>query len=825
VLSNNVPEPIAIIGIGCRFPGAPNPQAFWKLLREGIEGVGEVPADRWDVNALHDPDPNSPGKMVSRRGGFIDNVDQFDWRAFRIPPREAKYMDPQQRLLLEVAWEALEDAGLPLENVAGSRTGVFMGIMWNDYLRLQSSAPSYFNGYGVTGNAFAFAPNRISYFFDLRGPSVAVDSACASSLVSVHAACQSLWLGETSLALAGGVNLMLSPDVSIMLSKAGLLSPEGRCATLDARADGFARGEGAGIVILKPQSQLTPSDRVYALIHGTAVNHNGHNEWIMAASPTGEEAALRDAYHMAGVEPAEIDYVELHGTGLPKGDVIEAGVLGKVIGTQPGRDHPCVVGSVKTNIGHLDAAAGIASIIKVALSIYHREIPPTLNLQEVNTEIDLSALGLAAQQTLGPWPSKKGPSLAGVTAVSLSGVNAHVVLGSAPIPEPPILDDRDTQEARLQPGIGQAYLLPLSARSPEALSAMALSFKNFLSASSYHSPAPAAEPGQAEPDGPVYATLQDICYTASVRRSHYEYRLALVGSSPQAFVESLEAFLQGQLPDGVYSSQAMSDDQDLPPDLAEAMARYPRVPRDMEALGVLYARGYALDWPGLYPNGGRCVQLPTYPWQRERLWLDWLKPHSVPENPSELAGETQAAKPQAVSEDASGPTNELLRRLEQAPQAKRQTLLRAYVRDQVAQVLGLDPSHSLDPQQGLFDAGLNSLAAVELVNRLRSSLGRSIPLTCVFDYPTVEALSSYLAREVLALESTSSATPPSQAIGSASVGIGSASVGIGSASSRTHLPVQQAEEALDLEQLEQLSEDEAEALLIEKLETMGRNLS
>jgi len=722
VLSKDIPEPIAIIGIGCRFPGAPNPQAFWKLLREGTDAVREVPIDRWDVNALYDP---SPGKMTSRWGGFIDHVDRFDWRAFRILPREAKYMDPQHRLLLEVAWEALEDAGLPLQEVAGSRTGVFMAIMWNDYLRLQSRDLSQLNGYTVTGNAFAFAPNRISYTFDLRGPSVAVDSACAGSLASVHAACQSLWMGESILALAGGVNLMLLPDIEIMLSKAGLLSSEGHCKTLDARADGFVRGEGAGIVVLKPLSRLTSSDRVYALIRGSAINHNGHNEWIMATSPTAQEAVIRDAYCRAGVDPAEVDYVELHGTGFPKGDAIEAKVLGKVIGTQLGRDHPCAIGSVKSNIGHLESAAGIAGLIKVALSLYHREIPPTLHLQQVNSEIPLESLGLVAQQALGPWPNKAGPSLAGVTAISMSGVNAHVVLEGPP-------QDSNNRLRTEQLGAGQAQLLLLSARSPEALLALVRAFKDF----------------PTDEESGAGLSLQDICYTASVRRSHYEHRLALVGHSRQTFVESLEAFLQGQLPAGIYSSQAMPGDQDIRPDLAEAIAQclrhydqagtvIPSLPGEdeeravmLEALGALYALGYALDWRALYPSGGRCVQLPTYPWQRERLWLDWLD-NQVQEVESPVDADTrQDLTWQAIL--ATDPS-------------ERQQLLETSLREMVARVLQL-PVASVDVQQPLNNLGLDSLMALELFAQIEKTFGQTLRLATTLRAPTVEQLANTLCQ-------------------------------------------------------------------------------
>ena len=774
-------EPIAIVGIGCRFPGAPNPQAFWRLLRDGRDAIRQIPADRWDVNALYDPDPASPGKMISRQGGMIDSVDEFDWKAFRIPPREAKYMDPQHRLLLEVAWEALEDAGLPFEEVAGDRVGVYIAIMWNDYLRLQSMDASHLNGYSSTGNSFAFAANRISYTFDFRGPSIAVDSACAGSLASVHAACQSLWLGETTLALAGGVNLILSPDVNIMLSKAGVISSTGRCMTLDARADGFVRGEGAGIVVLKPLSQLAFSDRVYALIRGGAINHNGHNEWIMAASADGQEAALRDTYLMAGVDPAAIDYVELHGTGLPKGDPIEARVLGKVIGTQPGRDHPCAIGSVKSNIGHLDSAAGIASIIKVALSLYHGQIPPTLHLQEVNPDIPLEALGLMAQQTLGPWPDKTGPSLAGVTAISMSGVNAHLVLEEFP-------PDTNVRIRPEQVGAERSQLLPLSAHSPEALLSLVRAVKNYLT------------------DEEVGAdlSLYDICCTASVRRSHHPHRLALMVQTRPMLIESLQAFLQEQPAEGVFFSQAISDDHGMRPDLAEAIEQclhlsdstgtvHPSLASEgeerslmLEVLGTLYARGYTLDWHALYPDGGRCVQLPTTPWQRERLWLDWL---DAPEQLSRADDEVQTTDEPAL--ESTG----FLRRLEKAPANKRWDLLRAHVREQIAAVLGLDQPQLLTPEQRLFDAGLNSLSAVELVNSLQTSLGQHLPATLVFEFPTIESLSGYLAREVLFLEQTSASHVEQQKDDKTSRG------------------------ALVAE-LEQLSEEEAEALLIKRLKEL-----
>lgn len=519
-------EPIAIIGIGCRFPGAANPPAFWKLLREGRDAICEVPADRWSIDALYDPDPMQPGKTVSRWGGFIDQVDQFDWRAFRMLPREVEYMDPQHRLLLEVAWEALEDAGLPFSHVAGSQTSVSIGIGWSDYLRLQSQTWSRLDGYTATGNRYGFAANRISYVFDLRGPSVSLDTGCTSSLSAIHLACQSLWTGEAPLALAGGVHLMLSPDSTIMVSKTGLLSPDGRCKTLDAEANGYVLGEGAGIIVLKPLSQLQPSDRAYAFIHGISVNHNGHNEWIIASSSAAQEALLRDAYGRAGIDPADVDYVELHGAGFARGDPIEAKALGAVLGASPGRVRSCLIGSVKTNIGNLEAAAGIASVIKVAFALHHGEIPPTLNLQTINPEISLGDLHLDVERKHCLWPEKEGIPVAGVTTLSLSGANAHMVLTAAPTCNGVSSSEKDTEQARL---------LPLSARSKEALYAQAAAFRDFL---------------RAEATVAAFSWY-DICYTAGARRTHHEYRAAVVGRSSEEAATALDAFLQGQISPGI----------------------------------------------------------------------------------------------------------------------------------------------------------------------------------------------------------------------------------------------------------------------------------
>jgi len=525
-------EPIAIIGIGCRFPGANDPPAFWHLLREGVDAIREVPADRFDQHAFYDPDPATPGKMNTRWGGFLGQVDQFDPSFFGISLREASRMDPQQRLLLEVTWEALQDAGQVPERLVGTQVGVFIGIATNDYGRLQWNDLERIDAYAGTGNALSIAANRISYLFDFRGPSLAIDTACSSSLVAVHLACSSLRNGESTLALAGGVNLILSPAIAINFTKAGVMAPDGRCKAFDARANGYVRSEGAGVVVLKPFSKaLADRDPIYAVIRSSAVNQDGRSNGLMAPNRLAQEAVLREAYRQAGVSPAKVQYVEAHGTGTLLGDPIEAKALGTVLGVERPPGQPCALGSVKTNLGHLEAAAGIAGLIKVALALRHREIPPSLHFEKPNPLIPFDELPLQVQTALSPWPADSGPALAGVSSFGFGGTNAHVVLEGAP---PDILAMPDVEQK-----IGP-HLLPLSARSPEALQSLARAYQNFL-----------ATPESA-------AALPDICYAASVRLSHHEHRLAITGNSPAQLMDSLEAFGRGEARTGLSSGHKLS---------------------------------------------------------------------------------------------------------------------------------------------------------------------------------------------------------------------------------------------------------------------------
>jgi natural product biosynthesis luciferase-like monooxygenase protein len=487
--------PIAIVGIGCRFPGASGPAAFWELLAQGVDAVTQAPAGRWQGNS-------SVSRGERDNGGFLQDIDQFDTDFFGISPREAMHMDPQQRLLMEVSWEALEDAGQTPEKLEGTSTGVFIGVSNNDYGRFQMDDSASTNHYETTGNAFSIAANRVSYALDLHGPSIAVDTACSSSLVAVHLACQSLLSNECESALVGGVNLILSPSITANFRVAGFMAADGRCKTFDDRADGYVRGEGVGVVLLKPLAKaLDDGDSIYAVIRGSAVNHDGRTNRLTAPSVQAQKAVLLKAYRQAGISPAKVQYVEAHGTGTKLGDPIEAQALGDVLGADRENDDFCAVGSVKTNIGHLEAAAGIAGLIKTALALKHQIIPMNLHFQKPNSYIPFDSLHLRVQQTPGLWPTRPDRRrYAGVSSFGFGGTNAHVVLEEAPAPLP---------ISASKPAL--TGLLPLSARSPDALAALVKCYADF-----FGSPATTDIP------------LEDVTYNAAVRRSHHRYRVALV---------------------------------------------------------------------------------------------------------------------------------------------------------------------------------------------------------------------------------------------------------------------------------------------------------
>jgi len=512
-------EPIAIVGMACRFPGgADDPEAFWQILREGTDAIVEVPRDRWDIDNYYDPNPDSPGKMSTRYGGFLQQVDQFDAEFFGISPREAISIDPQQRLLLEVSWEALENAAQPTTELMGSSTGVFVGVTTNDYTRFYNYAGEQgIDAYQGTGSAFSAMVGRLSFVLGLQGPCVAIDTACSSSLVSIHLACQSLRNGECDLALAGGVNLILTPEANIMFSKARMMAADGRCKTFDASANGYVRGEGCGMVVLKRLSQAqAQGDRILAVIRGSAINQDGRSSGLTVPNGIAQENLIRQAIANAKVQPQQISYVEAHGTGTSLGDPIEVGAIAATLATGHTIDQPLAIGSVKTNIGHLESAAGVAGLMKVVLALQHQQIPPHLHLKQPNPLISWGEIPLTVPTTLTPWQPNGETRIAGVSSFGFSGTNAHVVIEEATI-------GRGAGEQRSR-GERPLHLLTLSAKQPQSLQELAKRYIKYFS---------------SHPETP----LGDITYTSQTGRTHFPHRLAVIASDHQQMQQQLQAYL------------------------------------------------------------------------------------------------------------------------------------------------------------------------------------------------------------------------------------------------------------------------------------------
>lgn len=529
-------EPIAITGIGCRYPGGVTDAAsFWRLMVAGVDAITEIPPDRWNIDKFYDPRPGTPGKTVSKWGGFVEHIEEFDAGFFRISAREAPCVDPQQRLLLLTAWEALEDAGLTTDAIQGTKAGVFVGISANDYCTMQASPakPGGVDVWSATGGLVSIAANRISFCFDLRGPSIAVDTACSSSLIGLHLACESLHRGECPVALAGGVNALLLPTPFINFSTANMLSPDGRCKAFDASANGYVRAEGAGVVVLKPLSAaLADGDPVYAVIRGTAANQDGRNQGMTIPNIASQAELVREACKQAGVEPRRIQYVEAHGTGTAVGDPIEAGALGSVLGEGRPSSEPCLIGSVKTNIGHLEAGAGIAGVIKTALTLHHGEIPPSLHCNEPNPRIDFDGLKLRVVRAMTRYRDGEA-ALAGVNSFGFGGANAHAILASAPPATAPISPE---------PPARPAELLLLSARCEESLRALAGRHSEYL------------KTGNAPP-------LADVCLTAAVHRTHHPHRAAILGEDRSAMARRLAEFAGGDHADACWEAAAPAEAQ------------------------------------------------------------------------------------------------------------------------------------------------------------------------------------------------------------------------------------------------------------------------
>ncbi|HEX8782871.1 MAG TPA: type I polyketide synthase, partial [Steroidobacteraceae bacterium] len=523
-------EPIAIVGIGCRYPGGiVDVETLWRVLDEGIDAVAEVPRERWDIDALYDPDPATPGKMTARCGGFLPEIDRFDAEFFGISPREAVSLDPQQRLLLETSWEALEHAGIATERLMGSATGVFVGLMSYEYATLGGGLERL-DGYVGTGSLGSVASGRISYVLGLQGPSLTVDTACSSSLVATHLACQSLRRGECSLALAGGVTLILTPNLFIEFSRLRGLAADGRCKSFSANADGTGWSEGCGMVVLERLSDARRNGhRVLGVIRGSAVNQDGRSNGLTAPNGPSQEAVIRGALMQAGIKPSEVEYVECHGTGTRLGDPIEVQALGAVLAEGRPADRPVVIGSFKSNIGHTQAAAGIGGLIKVVLSLQHGRIPKNLHFDTPSPHIPWAELPVKVASEPMAWERNGHARIAGVSSFGVSGTNAHLVMEEAP-----------TEDAAEPVAPRTAELVVLSAKSAAALDAVAARLADHVK----------THPEQ---------TLGDIAYGLATTRSHHAHRLALAVRTRAELLAGLETAAHGALPQGVSRSEVFEN--------------------------------------------------------------------------------------------------------------------------------------------------------------------------------------------------------------------------------------------------------------------------
>jgi len=509
-------EPIAIVGIGCRFPGGlDGPETYWQNLKRGYDAVTEVPRDRWNADAIYDQDKAKPGKMSTKWGGFLEQIDQFDPYFFGISSREAKSMDPQQRLFLEVVWEAIENAGIAAGDLKGSNTGVYVGVTLSEYLMLhfKRMRTEDIEAYTTTMNVSNAIAGRISYTFGLQGPAMAIDTACSSSLVAIHLACQGLRQKESDMAFAGGVNTIVVPETFISFSKWGMMAADGRCKTFDASADGFVRSEGCGVIVLKRKSDaLADGNNIIGLIRGSAVNQDGPSSGLSVPNGLAQASVMQNAMENAGVKSSDIDYIEAHGTGTSLGDPIEVEAIASVHRDRTLQQKPLLIGSVKTNLGHLESAAGVAGLIKTVLALHNEKIPPQIHFQEPNPQIQWKQMPIEVANKTLAWPRGKRPRLAGVNAFGFSGTNAHIVLEESP-----------RQSIVASEYERPLHILTLSAKSEKALEALFSRFEEHLTS---------------------HATdkIEDICYTANSGRTHFSHRAALIASTIDEMRRQVDLF-------------------------------------------------------------------------------------------------------------------------------------------------------------------------------------------------------------------------------------------------------------------------------------------
>nr|WP_255517877.1 PfaD family polyunsaturated fatty acid/polyketide biosynthesis protein [Thermoactinomyces sp. CICC 10523] len=759
---------IAIIGMSGQFPKAKNLEQFWDNLVNGRDCISEIPESRWPAARYYDTDPEAPGKSISKWMGVLEDVDKFDPAFFHIPPVEAIAMDPQQRLFLESCWSCIEDAGLRPSDLSGSRCGVFVGCAPSDYGRLFKEEE--LNARVLMGGTTSILAARISYLLNLRGPSMAIETACSSSLVAVAEACNSLILGNSDLALAGGVCIMAGPSLHIMTSKAGMLSGNGRCSTFDNDADGFVPGEGVGVVLLKRLSDaIRDKDPIYGVIRGWGVNQDGKTNGITAPSLHAQVELEREVYDRFGINPERISLVEAHGTGTKLGDPIEVEALTEAFRSFTGKKHYCALGSVKSNIGHLLTAAGIAGLIKVLLALKHKTLPPTIHYHRLNEHISLDDSPFYINKSKRPWTERDGvPRLAAVSSFGFSGTNAHIVVEEY-LPEPETMAPTDPMDG------GHPLLFVLSARNEAQLKTYASRMMHFIWKHQN-------------------LNLRDLAYTLQVGREPMDCRMAFVAGSRESILQTLKLFTEGNPPPHLFTASLKREkngSRDLP------MGEFRSVSSpdgswegNWEEIARLWVNGSPVDWDKLYGGSRpRRIHLPSYPFERKRFWPEERKSKDLISTGAEPAdhlprsskwsgGEAaaSAAKPAGIS------LKPLVAEIQQFPD-KREAKQRAPIRlslpdpspreavplsfsnpseealqealaDSLAEIMYMERGE-IDPDRNFHDLGLDSILGVEWIRVINKQHGTSLEATTLYDYPTIREL----GKLILAQQSVQGAGP------------------------------------------------------------------
>lgn len=689
-------EPIAIIGMGCRFPGgANNPDLFWKLLSSGKDGIVEVPPDRWDGNAYYNPDPEFLGKSITKKAGFLDgDITQFDPGYFNMSPLEAETLDPQQRLVLEVTVEALENAGIPLGSLSGSLTGVFLGIYSHDLGDLLNAHINKLTGmFSSTGCSSSIASGRVSYIFDLKGPNQAIDTACSASLVALDNACHYLHSGEINLALVAGVNIMLSPIPFIAMTKANMLAPDGRCKTFDSRADGFGRGEGCGVIVLKRlRDAKRDNDPILALIKGSGVNQDGASNGLTAPNGIAQKELIISVSHKADIRWDEVDYIEAHGTGTPLGDPIEVKAIGETYG-QRNQDNLLKIGSVKPNIGHTESAAGIAGLIKIVLMLNHEQIVQNVGFKELNPQIALNFPGQIVTENL-PWKRGKKKRVAAINSFGFSGTNAHAV-----IEEAPLYSKEKNGNLKMRP----FHILTLSAKTEAALNTLIQNYVKFLNDTD--------------------ARFEDICFTSNTGRNHDRYRAAIFATDFEDLKKKLSEgeFLKGKI-QGYKSFQFSETDN---------------WEKDFHELAAAYIKGATIDWQKFNaPYGGKKVILPNYPFQREKYWSEAARLE-------EIKNSSQQALVDEISTSKS-----ICELILKSPKEEKRKYIDTYVHLLVNQIAKI-PLGKANFEIPLSDYGFDSLMFGQLANRLITELNLDVNIADMQQMQTLEKLAILIDKQTL----------------------------------------------------------------------------